>query len=145
MAGGTLFCCILAIIINLVQANYCDSDRCHEDEYCCGNNICCVSYKVWELWYFWFGLVFFMFLLSICACFWQYRRHPVAIQIGNSFPYSPLSTYPAEDMPSDVYRKEVFGHDSHCVPLDNPPSHDQRHSHHEAPPSYSEAIKSYAE
>ncbi|KAL8618026.1 hypothetical protein ACOMHN_021746 [Nucella lapillus] len=63
----------LALYLNVVTAYYCDSDKCSDDEYCCGYNLCCKSYKVWDLWYFWCGLLFFLFLLSMCGYIWRLR------------------------------------------------------------------------
>ncbi|XP_046349800.1 vesicular, overexpressed in cancer, prosurvival protein 1-like [Haliotis rufescens] len=89
MAAKTLGLTISATVcVSKIAAYYCDSDRCSEDEYCCGDNLCCTSYKVWGLWYFWFGLVFFLILLSMCTCLWRFR-HPGTVII-NKYNYSPL-------------------------------------------------------
>ncbi|XP_064613675.1 WW domain binding protein VOPP1-like [Liolophura sinensis] len=97
--AGTLLLTFFGLSLKIQQVNayYCDNNRCSEDEYCCGINVCCASYRVLGLWYFWFGLVFFIFLLSSCAGFWRYRyrQHPVIITL----PYSPLSnTEPSADL-----------------------------------------------
>lgn len=97
MATKTLqniFCLFISCFINAVQGYYCDNDKCLEEEFCCGENICCVSYKVWELWYFWCGIIFFMFLLSMCACFWRQRSRAYWV-FRTPGPFNPLS--PDED------------------------------------------------
>ncbi|CAG2193148.1 unnamed protein product [Mytilus edulis] len=58
MASDLMFWFFFAhFLTDLVEGYYCDSERCLENEYCCGDNICCVSYTVWELWYFCLGTV----------------------------------------------------------------------------------------
>lgn len=89
-----LFLLFVSSFITTVQSYYCDNDKCLEEEFCCGENICCVSYKVWELWYFWCGILFFMFLLSMCACFWRQRNRAYWVFRAPG-PYNPLS--PEED------------------------------------------------
>ncbi|XP_060605378.1 WW domain binding protein VOPP1-like [Ruditapes philippinarum] len=73
-----------------VRGYYCDNDKCLEEEFCCGENICCVSYKVWELWYFWCGILFCLFLLSMCACFWRQRQRAYWV-FHSPTPYRPLN------------------------------------------------------
>ncbi|XP_061186079.1 uncharacterized protein LOC133194119 [Saccostrea echinata] len=81
-----------SLLIKQVDAYYCDSGKCENNEYCCGENICCVSYTVWELWYFWFGLVFFMILLTSCIYMWRSGYRERIIYFGTVPPsYSPLS------------------------------------------------------
>ncbi|KAK3588139.1 hypothetical protein CHS0354_012197 [Potamilus streckersoni] len=88
---GKLFI-LVSFFLKTVFGYYCDSDRCLEDEYCCGENICCVSYKVWELWYFWFGIFLFIVMLSFCICFWRQRSRAYYILFRTPAPYSPLAT-----------------------------------------------------
>ncbi|KAK6165856.1 hypothetical protein SNE40_022685 [Patella caerulea] len=85
-----------ALLLKQVTAYYCEGDKCSDDEYCCGLNTCCTSYKVWELWYFWFGLCFFLVLLSMCSCLWRYRPRGVVIisSTGGGYNYSPLHNDP---------------------------------------------------
>ncbi|KAK7494938.1 hypothetical protein BaRGS_00013817 [Batillaria attramentaria] len=89
MAAKTSVAAFTVLCLKLVEGYYCDSDKCSDDEYCCGYNLCCKSYKVWDLWYFWCGLLFFMFLLSMCGCLWRLRsRNPVFI---SGYNYTPLN------------------------------------------------------
>ncbi|XP_033761420.1 uncharacterized protein LOC117343192 [Pecten maximus] len=75
MATKTLLLTFTNVLFSIksVSAYYCNNDRCKETEYCCGNNICCASYTVWQLWYFWFGIVLFLVMLFMCICLWKYR------------------------------------------------------------------------
>ncbi|KAH9503221.1 hypothetical protein Btru_068498 [Bulinus truncatus] len=81
---------VLLIFVDSVHSYYCDNDKCTEEEYCCGDNMCCPSYKVWDLWYFWCGVLFFMFLLSLCACLWRNRFLSSGHVIIHSYSYTPL-------------------------------------------------------
>ncbi|ESO97153.1 hypothetical protein LOTGIDRAFT_174586 [Lottia gigantea] len=87
---------VSSILIKQVSCYYCEGDKCSDDEYCCGYNTCCSSYKVWELWYFWFGLCFFLILLSMCSCLWRYRpsKGVVIISTSGGYNYSPLHDDP---------------------------------------------------
>jgi len=76
---------------HLVFGYYCDNDRCDFDEYCCGHNICCTSYNVWQMWYFWLGLVIFLILLAGCFSFWRYRyQQSLVVQSCNHTGYAPF-------------------------------------------------------
>ncbi|XP_052801983.1 uncharacterized protein LOC128232458 [Mya arenaria] len=79
-----------------VLCYYCDNDKCLEDQFCCGENICCVSYKVWELWYFWLGILFCVFLLSLCGCFWRERQRAYWFHSPTQHPYRQLN--PEDDL-----------------------------------------------
>ncbi|KAF6020111.1 hypothetical protein EB796_021553 [Bugula neritina] len=74
-----------------VYGYYCDNDRCDFDEYCCGHNICCTSYNVWQMWYFWLGLVIFLILLAGCFSFWRYRyQQALVVQMCLTQATTPL-------------------------------------------------------
>ncbi|KAL4222687.1 hypothetical protein ACF0H5_018728 [Mactra antiquata] len=85
----SLFFVCFSGFFEAVSGYYCDNDKCLEDEFCCGENICCVSYKVWELWYFWCGILFCLFLLSLCGCFWRERQRAYWM-FHSPTPYRPL-------------------------------------------------------
>lgn len=53
-----------------ITAYYCDHDLCEDDQYCCGDNLCCEY--VYSLWYFWVGVVFLILVLSACGGFFRY-------------------------------------------------------------------------
>ncbi|XP_029645982.1 uncharacterized protein LOC115219836 [Octopus sinensis] len=78
-----------------VAGYYCDSDKCGDDEYCCGYNICCKSYKVWELWYFWFGFGIILILLFFFGCFWKYRQNRNYLIIRTDIPYTTIHSHGA--------------------------------------------------
>ncbi|XP_064648215.1 WW domain-binding protein 1-like [Lineus longissimus] len=97
---------IFTFTISRVSGYYCDSGRCGDDEYCCGLNICCTSYMVWQNWYFWCGLVFFLIMLSACASFWRYRymyyRTALIVHAGPSYrQLNDESDDPVHHMPPD--------------------------------------------
>lgn len=71
-----------------VVGYYCDSDKCDAEQYCCGVNICCTSYAVWQLWYFWCGIVFFVILLSACAGCCRYRYYHTIVIHPGTHPYT---------------------------------------------------------
>ncbi|CAI9736370.1 Hypothetical predicted protein [Octopus vulgaris] len=75
-----------------VAGYYCDSDKCGDDEYCCGYNICCKSYKVWELW-FGFGII--LILLFFFGCFWKYRQNRNYLIIRTDIPYTTIHSHGA--------------------------------------------------
>ncbi|XP_025095443.1 vesicular, overexpressed in cancer, prosurvival protein 1-like [Pomacea canaliculata] len=90
MAAKTLsMVAITVFVVDFVQGYYCDSDKCSDEEYCCGYNLCCKSYKVWDLWYFWCGLLFFVFLLSVCVMLCRIRARS-SLLVGG-YNYAPLS------------------------------------------------------
>lgn len=93
MAARVFLLTFLLVVIlhhSQVAGYYCDSDRCGDDEYCCGYNICCKSYKVWELWYFWFGIAIILILLIIFGCFWKYQQNNNYLTISSEIPYTAL-------------------------------------------------------
>ncbi|XP_067933907.1 uncharacterized protein [Watersipora subatra] len=88
-----LFINLIAILccFSPVYAYYCDNDKCDFDEYCCGHNICCTSYNVWQMWYFWLGLVIFLILLAGCFSFWRYRyQQALVVQTCNHSGYNQM-------------------------------------------------------
>ncbi|CAH1789449.1 unnamed protein product [Owenia fusiformis] len=102
------------VCVNLTAAYYCDSGRCSEDEYCCGENKCCASFAVWQYWYFWCGLVFFIIMLTGCAgcCRYRYYQQIVVIQPGSggTHPYTRLehsnaSVYSPTNVPDKYTNK----------------------------------------
>ncbi|XP_074659422.1 uncharacterized protein LOC141912103 [Tubulanus polymorphus] len=127
---------------NSVYGYYCDSGRCGEEEYCCGDNKCCTSYMVWQNWYFWFGLVFFLILLSACASFWKYRLTyygaAIVIQGGNQ-PYSRLQ----HDDHDDDIRLPMQGSMFQGSHVNLPPayakySHKKTSTEYSPPPPYTQ-------
>ncbi|XP_005101933.1 uncharacterized protein LOC101846973 [Aplysia californica] len=92
----------LTLNVKSVEAYYCDNDRCTEEEYCCGDNVCCPSYKVLDLWYLWCGILFFMFLLSLCTCLWRYRFLSRGAVIIRGYTYTPLQEMDAVDTRPDA-------------------------------------------
>ncbi|KAG8192633.1 hypothetical protein JTE90_017195 [Oedothorax gibbosus] len=58
------------ILLTQVSAYYCNHDLCREDQYCCGDNLCC-DY-VYSPWYFWAGVVFMVVMLSACGGLFRY-------------------------------------------------------------------------
>ncbi|KAF8774657.1 uncharacterized protein LOC129983870 [Argiope bruennichi] len=58
------------LLLNQVSAYYCNHDLCREDQYCCGDNLCC-DY-VYSPWYFWAGVVFMVLVLSACGGLFRY-------------------------------------------------------------------------
>ncbi|KAH3716855.1 uncharacterized protein LOC127854981 [Dreissena polymorpha] len=101
---------ILFGFLDYVAAYYCDNDKCLEDQFCCGENICCVSYKVWELWYFWCGILFCLLLLSLCGCFWQQRQRAYwMFHTANPNPYRPLDVEGEETKYSQSHKDGYHG------------------------------------
>ncbi|CAL1294575.1 unnamed protein product [Larinioides sclopetarius] len=44
------------LLLNQVSAYYCNHDLCREDQYCCGDNLCCdYVYSPWYFWCWWNG------------------------------------------------------------------------------------------
>ncbi|CAG5122285.1 unnamed protein product [Candidula unifasciata] len=137
--------CLLSV--NTVSAYYCDNDKCTEEEYCCGDNMCCPSYKVWDLWYFWCGVLFFLFLLSICACLWRYRILSTSGAIVNDYSYTTLKEDGAVRMYPDIAAagRYVSGSNTIYTPsVRSPPpySHVSAGSFKiaTAPPSYAQIV-----
>lgn len=58
------------LLVSKVSAYYCNHDLCREDQYCCGDNLCC-DY-VYSPWYFWAGVVFMILVLSACGGLFRY-------------------------------------------------------------------------
>ncbi|XP_052096136.1 vesicular, overexpressed in cancer, prosurvival protein 1-like [Mytilus californianus] len=129
-------------LIDLVEGYYCDSERCLENEYCCGDNICCVSYTVWELWYFWCGIIFFLVLLSMCICLWKTRYRDSRIFIGTSQPiYSPLSNKQPSLAHGERYRDDYTEGEYYRTP---PPSGVYGYKT-TVPPTYDDVVNNYKE
>ncbi|XP_074604386.1 uncharacterized protein LOC141857747 [Brevipalpus obovatus] len=97
------FSCILLMSnVHPVCANYCDHDLCSSQEYCCGDNLCCIYTNF--TYYLWLVLVIVMIILSLCwASFHLYYgdlRHygerPLAVRLIDKlveiFPPSYKST-----------------------------------------------------
>ncbi|XP_041365612.1 WW domain-binding protein 1-like isoform X2 [Gigantopelta aegis] len=150
MAAKTVtFVSCFFLSLSQVLAYYCDSKRCNEDEYCCGDNLCCTSYKVWELWYFWFGLVFFLMLLSTCTCLWRFRQNQGLIFISG-FNYSPLrSESPPRSCsasePDLIPQSDCCGNRPYFASISHPPpayssAKLSKTLPTDPPPSYSEVI-----
>lgn len=85
-------CWLASFHIRQVRGYYCKSDQCDFDEYCCGHNICCTSYNVWQMWYFWLGLVLFLLLLAACFGFWRYRYQQALTFTSVNNPYSRVES-----------------------------------------------------
>ncbi|XP_015904303.1 uncharacterized protein [Parasteatoda tepidariorum] len=65
-----LFSINILLLTNQVSAYYCNHDLCKEDQYCCGDNLCCEY--VYSPWYFWAGVVFMILILSACGGLFRY-------------------------------------------------------------------------
>ncbi|CAG9854396.1 unnamed protein product [Phyllotreta striolata] len=78
-----------------VKANYCAFGTCNEDEYCCGENICCR--KSSDIWYLWvLGAVAFL-VLFVFYVWIKFRKNR---HINYSNQYHPLFTNePEMEMP----------------------------------------------
>uniref|UniRef100_A0A0B6YNS0 Vesicular, overexpressed in cancer, prosurvival protein 1 n=1 Tax=Arion vulgaris TaxID=1028688 RepID=A0A0B6YNS0_9EUPU len=141
-------CSILCILsIHTVSAYYCDNDRCTEEEYCCGDNTCCPSYKVWDLWYFWCGVLFFLFLLSMCACLWRHRRLSNGGIIDNGYSYTALRKVSGAGSPQGLPTPNRYYHNSDKLfkpSLGTPPPYSHPSSGGikvaGSPPSYAQVV-----
>ncbi|KYB27087.1 hypothetical protein TcasGA2_TC034737 [Tribolium castaneum] len=51
---------------------YCDFGFCESEQYCCGDNKCCM--KVTDLWYFWFGIIIAVIIVIALIFFKFYKR-----------------------------------------------------------------------
>ncbi|KAK3093297.1 hypothetical protein FSP39_013800 [Pinctada imbricata] len=124
--------------LKLVEGYYCNSDECAENEYCCGDGICCVSYTVWELWYFWLGIVVFLVMLSTCLCLWKSGfRERILYSKSHSPSYSPLPQKMSHS--SNSLSDEYHTADDRFTSS----SSDNQASHKMEPPSYVEATSGY--
>ncbi|KAI8789734.1 uncharacterized protein LOC106058541 [Biomphalaria glabrata] len=112
---------LLLFFVDSVYSYYCDNDKCTEEEYCCGDNMCCPSYKVWDLWYFWCGVLFFMFLLSLCACLWRNRFLTNGPVIISSYSYTPLQEVDSIGSLSRYHPSNQL----YTAPLGTPPPYNQ--------------------
>ncbi|XP_054716283.1 uncharacterized protein LOC129225798 [Uloborus diversus] len=70
VSGFVLFTINILLYVSEVSAYYCNHDLCREDQYCCGDNMCC-DY-VYSPWYFWAGVVFMILVLSACGGLFRY-------------------------------------------------------------------------
>ncbi|XP_076472393.1 uncharacterized protein LOC143301859 [Babylonia areolata] len=134
----------MTLYFSVVAGYYCDSDKCSDDEYCCGYNLCCKSYKVWDMWYFWCGLLFFLFLLSMCTCIWRLRSRSSLI-IGR-YTYTRLqrdSTF-IHSCPAASSAMMSHGPPSFSDPSGHPPPYVQPDNSHSKspspPPAYAQVV-----
>ncbi|XP_059148744.1 uncharacterized protein LOC131935981 [Physella acuta] len=137
---------VFLTFIEAVDCYYCDNDKCTEEEYCCGDNTCCPSYKVWDLWYFWCGVLFFMFLLSLCACLWRYRLLSNGTIIISGYSYSPLQEVDSMAAHQDftTIRFTRNGNEMYEPHLGTPPPYNQASTGNVKvaglPPSYAQVV-----
>ncbi|CAL1526737.1 unnamed protein product [Lymnaea stagnalis] len=142
----TQFSVILFMIgFDFVCSYYCDNDKCTEEEYCCGENTCCPSYKVWDLWYFWCGVLFFMFLLSLCACLWRNRFLSNGTIIISGYSYTPLQEVDSgSSRPDFTGRYPRSSNQMYTPPLGTPPPYNQVSAGNikvaAPPPSYAQVV-----
>ncbi|KAK7110315.1 hypothetical protein V1264_014209 [Littorina saxatilis] len=96
------------------------------------------------MWYFWCGLLFFMFLLSMCACLWKLRSRSALLTGG--YPYTPLgqeATYVQTCTPTAPSMMTGGSHafaDLHG----NPPPYSRpdpsQHKSSSPPPAYAQVV-----
>ena len=53
---------IITILVSQAQSYYCDHDVCNSDQFCCGDNVCCLYLN--DHWAFNFVLISIAFILT---------------------------------------------------------------------------------
>ncbi|VDI02154.1 Hypothetical predicted protein [Mytilus galloprovincialis] len=115
-----------------------------------GKSCCAVSHiqfgncgiSVWELRYFWCGIIFFLVLLSMCLCLWKTRYRDSRIFIGTSQPiYSPLSSKQPSLANGERYRDDITEAEYYRTP---PPTGVYGYNT-TVPPTYDDVINNYKE